>query len=202
MKKTIFFITLFLIYTAIVCFCPVVTQWDKNVIINIQSWLKGLPLWIPMLPDCSLYSILIIIPLIVGFILFFKRMLLIDIVLFCSAPLVAYILNSILKLIIHRPRPDIDLQIAVHPHSFSYVSNHTFITCSLWGLVIYYLVKYCSNKYIKYAGVTLSLLWMFFVGISRIWLGVHNPTDVIGGYLLAGILLYVYINMIKLIGGK
>lgn len=129
-------------------------------------------------------------------------MLLIDIVLFCSAPLVAYILNSILKLIIHRPRPDIDLQIAVHPHSFSYVSNHTFITCSLWGLVIYYLVKYCSNKYIKYAGVTLSLLWMFFVGISRIWLGVHNPTDVIGGYLLAGILLYVYINMIKLIGGK
>ena len=202
MKKLIFFIILFLIYTAIVCFCPVVTQWDKNIIVAVQNLFKDLPIWIPLLPDCSLYTVFIILPLIIGFILFFRRMLVIDIVLFFSAPLAAYILNSILKLIIHRPRPDISLQLGIHPHSFSYVSNHTFITCSLWGLVIYYLIKYCSNKFIKYFGITFSIIWILFVGTSRIWLGVHNPTDVIGGYLLAGILLYVYINMIKLIGGK
>lgn len=202
MKKIIFFIILFLIYTAIICFCPIVTQWDRNIIATIQNLLTDIPLWIPMLLDSYLYTLCLFIPLVIGFIFFFKKMLIIDIVLFSSIPLVAYIANSIIKLIIQRPRPPYELQIAVHPSSFSFVSNHTFITCSLWGLVIYYLIKYCTNKYIKYIGIIFAVLWMIFVGLSRIWLGVHNPTDVFGGYFLAAILLIIYMKMIKLIGGK
>lgn len=144
----------------------------------------------------------IVVPLIIGFIFFLKELLIIDLILFSSALLVAYILNSIIKIIIQRPRPPFELQIAVHPNNFSFVSSHTFISCSLWGLVIFYLIKYCSNKYIKYSGICFSVLWMFFVGFSRVWLGVHNPTDVMGGYFLAIILLIIYIKTIKIIGGK
>lgn len=203
MKKYIIaLIILFIIYAIVVNTCPVVTQWDRSVIIALQDSLKGLPLWIPSLMDTEIYASLIVIPIIVGAVYFFKKYLLIDLVLFSSAPLVAYIFNHIFKMIVHRPRPPLELQIVVHPGNYSFVSSHTFITCSLWGLVIYYLLKYCKNKILKYAGITIGILWMGFVGFSRIWLGVHNPTDVLGGYFLAVILLLIYINLIKLIGGK
>ena len=202
MKKIVFFIILFLIYTAVICFCPVVTQWDRNVIAAVQDYLKDLPVWIPMLLDSKLYATFIVLPLLIGFVYFFKNLLLWDIIIFSSSPLIAYIMNSVLKIIVQRPRPPIDLQIAVHPDSFSFVSNHTFITCSLWGLVIYYLIKYCSNKFLKYTGICFGILWMAFVGFSRIWIGVHNPTDVFGGYFLAIILLMIYIKIIRTIGGK
>jgi undecaprenyl-diphosphatase len=201
-KYIIALIILFIIYAIVVNTCPVVTQWDRSVIIALQDSLKGLPLWIPSLMDTEIYASLIVIPIIVGAVYFFKKYLLIDLVLFSSAPLVAYIFNHIFKMIVHRPRPPLELQIVVQPGNYSFVSSHTFITCSLWGLVIYYLLKYCKNKILKYAGITIGILWMGFVGFSRIWLGVHNPTDVLGGYFLAVILLLIYINLIKLIGGK
>lgn len=202
MKKYIIaLIILFIIYAIVVNTCPVITQWDRSVIIALQNYLKNIPTWIPALMDTELYASLIVIPLLVGFVFFFRKYLLIDIILFGSAPLVAYIFNHILKGIIQRPRPPIELQIAVQPNNYSFVSSHTFITCSLWGLVIYYLIKYCKNRILKYSGITIGVVWMFFVGFSRVWLGVHNPTDVIGGYFLAAILLMIYISLIKLIGG-
>ena len=64
-----------------------------------------------MLLDTQIYALCIIIPLIIGFIFFYKRLLIIDLLLFSSAPLVAYILNSIIKIVVQRPRPPIELQI-------------------------------------------------------------------------------------------
>lgn len=203
MKKYIIaLIILFIIYAIVVNTCPAVTQWDRSVIVALQNYLKDVPLWIPSLMDTEIYASLIVIPIIVGAIYFFRKYLLIDLVLFASAPFVAYIFNHIFKMIIQRPRPPLDLQIVVQPGNYSFVSSHTFITCSLWGLVIYYLIKYCQNKFLKFSGITLGVLWMAFVGFSRVWLGVHNPTDVLGGYFLAAILLLIYISLIKLIGGK
>ena len=203
MKKYIIaLIILFIVYAIIVNTCPAVTHWDRSVIVVLQKYLKDVPLWIPSLMDTELYASLIVIPIIVGGVYFFRKYLLIDLVLFASAPLVAYIFNHIFKMIIQRPRPPLELQIAVQPGNYSFVSSHTFITCSLWGLVIYYLIKYCHNKLLKYSGIAIGVIWMAFVGFSRVWLGVHNPTDVIGGYLLAIILILIYIRLIRLIGGK
>jgi len=203
MKKLIIaLIIAFLIYASAVNIIPAITDWDRSVIIFVQNQLNGFPLGIPTLLDSGGYAIGLIIPLVAGIIYFIRKYLLIDLVLFCSAPVAAYVLNSVLKMIIARPRPPLDLQIVIHPSSFSFVSNHTFITSALWGLVIFYLLKYCQNKFIKYFGITTACLWMFFVGFSRVWLGVHNPTDVIGGYFLALILVLIYIRLINLIGGK
>ena len=157
MKKIIFLIVLFLIYTTIICFCPVVTQWDRNIIIMVQDWLKDFPVIIPVLLGKQLYKIGIFVPLIIGIGFFLKKRLYIDAVIFSSIPLVAYILNNyIIKIIIHRPRPPIDLQMIAHKVSFSYVSNHTFITSCLWGLVIYYLIKYCKKNIVKYIGISFE----------------------------------------------
>ena len=195
MKKSLLLLAIFIIFSIIVKSCPIINLWDKAFILHLQGVLKNLPLWIPLLPDCKLYSIMIALPLIVGSILFFKKREYKSIVFLCSIPLVTFLLNCIIKPLVHRPRPPFEMQLAIHPHSFSYVSSHSLVTMCLWGMVIYFISKYCKNKALKVLGIMISILWILFVGISRIWLGVHNPTDVIGAYLLGVFLLSIYTKL-------
>ena len=195
LRKIIILAAIFILLTSLIIFCPVVTQWDRSLIIFVQNHLSFLPLWIPMLPDFILYSTMIVVP-IAGFGIFFiKKRLWKDLILFCSVPLVTFLLNCILKPFVHRSRPPIEYQItSIHPDSFSYVSSHSLITMCLWGMVIFYLNKYCKNRVLKIVGVSTAILWILFVGLSRIWLGVHNPTDVLGAYVLGICLIFVYIK--------
>ena len=202
MKKSIVLIVCFIIYAIIVNTYSVVTQWDMSVIELLRQKFSDIPSWLPVLMDGKLYAASIVLPLLVGIVFFFKETLIIDIILFSSSPLVAYILNIIIKNIVQRPRPPIELQYAVQPSTYSFVSSHTLVTTTLWGLVIYYLNKYCKNPFLKYTGMIFGIIWILFAGLSRILLGVHNPTDVFGGYFLAFIVLYIYISMIKIIGGE
>ena len=192
MKKTIILILAFIIYTIIIKTCPAITTWDKSVIIFVQSRLKNIPLYLPLLPDCKLYTLMITIPLVVGLIYFLRNKEWLKAGFICSIPLATFILNCIIKPIMQRPRPPYELQQVIHPHSFSYVSSHSLVTMTLYGMIIYYTYKYCQNKGIKYSIITISILWILFVGLSRIWLGVHYPTDVLGAYLLGFILCTIY----------
>ena len=194
MKKIFSLLILFIILTVLIITCPIITEWDRCIIILIQQKLSFLPLWLPMLPDCILYTAMIILPL-VGFGVFFvKKRFWKDLILFYSVPLVTFLLNCVIKPIIHRSRPPLELQISeIHPESFSYVSSHSLVTICLWGMVIFYLNKYCKNQILKNVGVIIAILWILFVGLSRIWLGVHNPTDVLGAYILGFMLLNLYV---------
>lgn len=197
MKRIIFGITAFILFTLLVKLCPAITLWDKELIMFIQNALKDFPLWLPELPDCKLYSVMIAIPLIFGSFYFIKKKEYMSMLFLCSIPLVAFVLNCIIKPLIHRARPLYELQLSVHPHSFSYVSSHSLVTFCLWGMVVYFLYKYCSNSTLKFFGTVVSVLWILFVGFSRIWLGVHNPSDVLGAYVLGWILLIVYVYLFK-----
>lgn len=196
LRKIIILAAIFLLLTSLIIFCPVVTQWDRSLIMFVQNHLSFLPLWIPMLPDCILYSIMILIP-IAGFGIFFiKNRLWKDLILFSSVPLVTFLLNCILKPLIHRSRPPMEYQItSIHPDSFSYVSSHSLVTICLWGMVIFYLNKYCTNRVLKIVVISVSTLWILFVGLSRVWLGVHNPTDVVGAYVFGLTLINIYLNI-------
>ena len=197
LRKIIFFAVLFLLLTFAVSFCPVVTQWDRSLILFVQNHLSFLPSWLPMLPDCILYMVMIIIPLLGFGIYFIKKRLWKDLILFCSVPLVTFLLNCILKPLIRRPRPPFEFQITdIHPDSFSYVSSHSLVTICLWGMVIFYLNKYCQNRFFKSLLISVAVLWILFVGLSRVWIGVHNQTDVLGAYLLGVTLLCVYIKFV------
>ena len=197
LRKIIFFAVLFLLLTFAVSFCPVVTQWDRSLILFVQNHLSFLPSWMPMLPDCILYMVMIIIPLLGFGIYFIKKCLWKDLIIFCSVPLVTFLLNCILKPLIHRVRPPLEFQITdIHPDSFSYVSSHSLVTICLWGMVIFYLNKYCQNRFLKSLLIPVAVLWILFVGLSRVWIGVHNPTDVLGAYLLGVTLLCVYIKFV------
>lgn len=196
MKKVIILSFLFILLVILINFCPVVSQWDKSFIMFIQEKLAFLPLWLPMLPDCILYTAMIIIPLLGFSVFFIKKKLYWNLLLIYSVPLVTFLINCIIKPIIKRPRPSLDLQITtIHPDSFSFVSSHSLVTICLWGMVIFYLSKYCENKILKNIGIIISIIWILFVGLSRIWIGVHNPTDVLGAYILGLLLIYFYIKI-------
>lgn len=195
-------VIIFLIYSAIVCLCGEITQIDYKIISWVQNILSSLSLKIPVFIGKEGFMIGTFIPIVIGGLYFIKKKYWKDLLLFCATPFVSYFLNCTLKTIIHRPRPPFELQIAVHKTSFSYPSNHAFVTCCFWGLIIYYLIKYCRNKTIKTAGIAVSVLWILVSGFCRVWIGVHHPTDIIAGYFLAGILLYIFISIDKKSGQK
>ena len=192
MKKTLLLFAIFIIFSITTITCPIIDLWDRVFILRLQEILKNIPLWIALLPDCKLYSIMIVIPLVLGSFYFFTKKMYQNILFLCSIPLVTFLLNCIIKPLVHRARPPYEMQIAIHPESFSYVSSHSLVTICLWGMVIYFINKYCQNRALKVVGIIFSILWILFVGVSRIWLGVHYPSDVIGAYILGFILLIFY----------
>ena len=104
-------------------------------------------------------------------------------------------INSIIKIIVQRPRPPIELQFEEHMSSYSYVSRHTFLSACVWGIFIYIVLKYCKNRLIKSLVIVISILWIIFEGFSRIWMGVHYPTDVIGAFILSLVFIIFYIRL-------
>ena len=194
-KITIILFLIFVILTLLVKFYPIVTSFDLIIIKNLQDLLSGLPCYIPELPDCKLYSVMVALPLVCGSVWFSKEKLYNQILLLCSIPLVTFLLNCCVKPLIHRPRPPFELQLSVHPHSFSYVSSHSLVTFCLYAMVIYYFCKSCKNQLLRNFVVIFSCLWILFVGFSRIWLGVHHLTDVLSAYLLGAILVNLYVKL-------
>ncbi|MBE7711510.1 MAG: phosphatase PAP2 family protein [Cyanobacteria bacterium SIG31] len=193
----LFLIVLFILFSVVINTYPAITLWDRELIIYIQSLLKDVPLWVPTAFDGMLYATMIVIPLIFAWICFARKKKYFDIAFLGAIPLITYGFSSILKHIVERPRPPMELHLSVHPGGFSYVSSHTLISFCLWGMIIYYLIKYCENKALKIVGITIASTWMALIGFSRAWLGVHNPTDVLAAYFLGIILLIIYINARK-----
>jgi undecaprenyl-diphosphatase len=68
------------------------------------------------------------------------------------------------------------------------------MSVALYGILIYYVYKKMENKYLKVTVMTLLSLLIVGIGCSRIYLGVHYPSDVIAGYSLALVLLIIVID--------
>ncbi|MCD7780234.1 MAG: phosphatase PAP2 family protein [Candidatus Gastranaerophilales bacterium] len=189
MKKAAVIFLIFIIYTLLIVFCPFITDWDRTVIYTVQTCLKDIPITFPSLFDSILYDIMLILPIIFLCIYFIKKKKWFDLIFIALIPVLTYILNCIIKPIIHRVRPPYEMQLGIHPESFSYVSSHSLITFCLWAMVIYYTNKHCKINKVKYFIDVFAVLWILFMGFSRVWLGVHNPTDVLGAYLLGAVLI-------------
>ena len=185
----------FILFSVLINTYPTITLWDRSLIIFVQKLLMKIPQYIPIAFDGLLYSLMLIIPIVISSVFFTIKKKYFDIIYLITIPLITYGISSSLKLIIERPRPPIEMHLLPHPEGFSFVSNHTIITFCLWGMITYYLINYCQNKFIKLLGISIAILWSILIGFSRIWLGVHNPTDVIAAYLLGGILLIIYIKV-------
>ena len=106
-------------------------------------------------------------------------------------------INLILKLIIARERPEEDLRL-VEASGYSFPSGHTLTSLifyiSLMILLRRYFVLRNQTSIANIITVILSTLTVL-IGFSRIYLGVHYPTDVFAGWLLGGFFLIIGVTI-------
>lgn len=111
-----------------------------------------------------------------------------------------FILNNVLiKNIIARDRPT-GINI-IEENGYSFPSGHAAISTVVYGYLIYLIYNYVSNKKLKYVLISILSIIILVVGLTRIYLGVHYTSDVLGGYLLgiSYLLIFTYVtrNYIK-----
>lgn len=105
------------------------------------------------------------------------------------------LINYIIKHIFMRDRP-FNLMI-IKESGFSFPSGHAMVSLGLYGFFIYLICKSNIEKKYKIIITSLLIILILLIGISRIYLGVHFPTDVIAGYMISLALLSLYTYILE-----
>lgn len=106
------------------------------------------------------------------------------------------ILNTYLKLQFSRVRPDINQMIDQGGYSFP--SGHSMTAFSLYVVLAYLLWSLVNRKAGRVFIMTGTILIVLGIGWSRIYLGVHFPSDVIGGYTASGAWLMLSVTFLQM----
>ncbi|MDR3700949.1 MAG: phosphatase PAP2 family protein [Candidatus Sulfopaludibacter sp.] len=113
-------------------------------------------------------------------------------VLLAVTVLGAQVFDQALKFGFRRPRPAVFFDLA-QPGTYSFPSGHSVTSCCFYGVLAAILtagaVSWRRKVLIWAVAVTVTLA----VGFSRVYLGVHYPTDVLGGYAVA----VVWVAMVR-----
>ncbi len=152
---------------------------DNNIINNIMRLITNL--------GSSIWLILITI---LSFIIINNKKISIAI---ASNLILVTLLNNIIKIILHRDRPEYML---IEERGYSYPSGHAMVSMAFYGFLIFLIYRYIKNKKLKISLITIISLIILLIGISRIYFGVHYTSDVIGGFSFSICYLIIYIHFI------
>lgn len=116
-------------------------------------------------------------------------------IIICGCLIISILLNIGIKNIFMRERPLV--RKLVEETSFSFPSGHTTAAVSLYGIVLFFIIKsnLAKNKKIIYS--TGLIMLIFFIGVSRIYLGAHFASDVIGATVISIAFLILYTAIIE-----
>ena len=105
--------------------------------------------------------------------------------------------NLMLKRFINRARPGIEHMVSVE--TLSYPSGHAMSAMAFYGFLIYLCTRFRINKFIKTGLIALLVFMILSIGISRIYLGVHFPSDIAGGFIAGLIWVFFCILIFNLL---
>ena len=110
-----------------------------------------------------------------------------------AVSVVSALLNISIKLLVARPRPNAHLvDVIQHANGLSFPSGHVMSYVAFWGLLFSFaIILFSGNHWWRVVLLIVSALFVVLVGPSRIYLGDHWASDVLGGYIFGGIWLCV-----------
>jgi len=103
--------------------------------------------------------------------------------------LVARVITDGLKRLVERPRPSIE-ELGYIPDGYdllSFPSGHTTSSCYLYGFLLLVYFTCMRSASLRLMATVLTLILVLSVGLSRVMLGEHFPSDVAGGLMSGGI---------------
>jgi undecaprenyl-diphosphatase len=110
------------------------------------------------------------------------------------AALFPVLVNGLVKAIVQRPRPTIDLvQVFAVLKSYSFPSGHVMFYLGFFGFLIFLAYTTLKRSLLRTALIVFFGTLILLVGASRIYLGEHWPSDVLGAYLLGSLTLVAII---------
>ena len=111
-------------------------------------------------------------------------------VLFC------FFLNQTLKFFFARSRPT-EINLIVE-NGYSFPSGHSMLSLAYYGFFVYLILNSNIKRKNKILAIISLALLIFFIGLSRIYLGVHYASDVLAGFAISAAYLILYIHLNEL----
>lgn len=161
-------------------------QFDHTLIAKIRP--VGVPrettlFWIKLMT--ALGSIKVIAPLVLllgSYLIFVKKNSVIALWLIVNIVLGSGVLNFIVKQIFKRPRPV--MQHFVAESGWSFPSGHSMGSMVFYLSLAFILIYFTRNKISQILIALIGAFIIISIGISRVYLGVHFPSDILGGFSL------------------
>ena len=160
-------------------------QFDQVLISAIQSFESPtLTLVMKFFTQIGSFSSMFVIILFVSLFLYFVLKHRIELILFIFVVAGTPMINQALKQFFHRARPDLHRLIEIGGYSFP--SGHAMNAFAVYGIITFLLWRHISSHLGRTILILISSGFIFMIGTSRIYLGVHYPSDIIGGYFASG----------------
>jgi undecaprenyl-diphosphatase len=102
------------------------------------------------------------------------------------------LLNNSIKWLVHRPRPE-EIYMQTMPPSFSFPSGHALHSFTFYVVIATIIGRYSTGK-TKFGIWFAAVVTVALIGASRVFLGVHYGSDVLGGYLIAALWLMIVVT--------
>jgi membrane-associated phospholipid phosphatase len=124
-----------------------------------------------------------------------------DAILVAAAAFGGTVLDEVMKLHFKRVRPDLPWAF-VHEHSFSFPSGHSVLAFVMYGVIVYKTQDKLRSRWAKGALMLAAFLMVVGIGLSRVYLGVHYPSDIAGGYFVGAVWLAAVIGSDLLVAAQ
>ncbi|MGE7863380.1 phosphatase PAP2 family protein [Bacillus mobilis] len=139
----------------------------------------------------------IVTTLVISLLVFWRKRYYAAMIVYPVGILITHLVNKGIKEIVKRERPS--LNEALDALGYSFPSGHAMLSIMTFGFLAYIIAANLKSVTGKYVITILMGIVIVSIGLSRVILNVHYPTDILAGYCVGGILLIMTIYCHRLL---